>query len=83
MADNIGRLHEVNENADANLQNSPDVAHEGKHIQVQCFPLVTYILALNRTSVDYFSLDIEGNEIQVLETIPFHLVDIKVNFSLH
>ncbi|XP_043470295.1 uncharacterized protein LOC122503701 isoform X2 [Leptopilina heterotoma] len=75
MADNIGRLHEIDDNPE--LTNSPDIAHKGKHINVQCFPLITYILALNRTSVDYFSLDIEGNEIQVLETIPFHLVDIK------
>ncbi|XP_051163581.1 uncharacterized protein LOC127282995 isoform X2 [Leptopilina boulardi] len=75
MADNIGRLHEIEDNLE--LTNSPDIAHKGKHINVQCFPLVTYILALNRTSIDYFSLDIEGNELQVLETIPFHLVDIK------
>lgn len=28
--------------------------------------------------MDYFSLDIEGAELQVLETIPFDKVDIKI-----
>ena len=26
----------------------------------------------------YFSLDVEGSEFQILKTIPFHNVDIKV-----
>ena len=32
------------------------------------------------TSVDYFSLDVEGNELQILETIPFDKVNIRVSF---
>ena len=36
------------------------------------------LLVLNRTTVDYFSLDVEGSELQVLEKIPFDKVDIKV-----
>ena len=46
-------------------------------IQVQCFPLYSILLALNRTSVDYLSLDIEGDELYVLKTVPFDKVDIK------
>ena len=38
----------------------------------------TLLLVLNRTTVDYFSLDVEGPELQVLKTIPFDKVDIKV-----
>ncbi|XP_050423715.1 uncharacterized protein LOC126835279 isoform X2 [Adelges cooleyi] len=46
-------------------------------VRVQCFPLYTYLLALNITVVDYFSLDVEGSELNVLKTIPFDKIDIK------
>ena len=45
---------------------------------VLCIPLYTMLKALNRTKVDYFSLDVEGFELEVLKTIPFDLIDIKV-----
>ena len=32
-----------------------------------------------RTTVDYFSLDVEGNELDILRTIPFEEFDIKVS----
>lgn len=48
-------------------------------VDVQCFPLYSILLASNRTTVDYFSLDIEGHEIRVLKTIPWKKTDIKVN----
>ncbi|XP_044581714.1 uncharacterized protein LOC123263205 [Cotesia glomerata] len=76
MAKNIGRIHEPND-LSSEIQNTNDVAHNGKHIDVQCFPLASYIAALNVTTVDYFSLDVEGNEMDVLRTIPFDKVDIK------
>jgi len=47
-------------------------------VQVQCLPLYSILLALNRTTVDLFSLDIEGHELSVLKTIPYDKVDIKV-----
>jgi hypothetical protein len=50
------------------------------HVDVQCLPLWTYMLALNQTTIDYFSLDVEGNELDVLKTIPFDKLDIKVSF---
>ena len=43
-----------------------------------CFPFYTMLLALNRTHIDYFSLDVEGLELDVLKTIPFDKVDISV-----
>lgn len=43
-----------------------------------CFPLLSIMLALNRTHIDYFSLDVEGLEIPVLKTIPFDQLDISV-----
>ena len=42
--------------------------------QVACFSLETMLLALNQTQVDYFSLDVEGLEFDVLKTIPFNRV---------
>jgi hypothetical protein len=47
-------------------------------MKVQCLPLYSILLALNRTTIDIFSLDIEGHELIVLKTIPFDKVDIKV-----
>ncbi|OXA50069.1 protein Star [Folsomia candida] len=44
----------------------------------QCFPIFSLLAALNVTEVDYFSLDVEGAEIDVLSYIPFHRVRIKV-----
>ena len=35
------------------------------------------MLALNRTTIDFFSLDVEGAEIQVLQTIDFNKIDIR------
>jgi hypothetical protein len=55
---------------------------EGKNVSgtvnVQCLPLYSVLLAVKRTTVDVFSLDVEGNELEVLKTIPFDKVDIKV-----
>jgi hypothetical protein len=46
--------------------------------KVQCFPLYSMLVAVGRTRVDYFSLDVEGSEYKILATIPWHKVDIKV-----
>ncbi len=52
--------------------------NEGDMITVQCFPLYSILLAVGRTQVDFFSLDVEGHELRILNTIPWHKVDIKV-----
>lgn len=77
MAKNVGRLHEPENVTQDTFANSPDVAYTGEHIRVQCFPLSLYIAALEVKTIDYFSLDIEGKEIDVLETISFNQMDIK------
>ena len=51
---------------------------EVKSATVQCFPFYSILLAVNRTQVDFFSLDIEGHELKVIQTIPFHKVDVRV-----
>ncbi|XP_047492557.1 uncharacterized protein LOC125041567 isoform X2 [Penaeus chinensis] len=59
-------------------QDNPSGGSEvGGVLEVQCFPLYSYLLALNVTTVDYFSLDVEGAEFSVLKTIPWEKVDIK------
>lgn len=51
--------------------------------EVQCFPLYTLLLAVNRTVVDYMSLDVEGAEWSILQTIPFDKLTIKVFFAMN
>ncbi len=48
------------------------------NVHVQCFPIYSILSALNRTTVDYFSLDVEGDELSVLKTIPWNSVHIQV-----
>ena len=45
---------------------------------LQCLPLYTLLLAAGNPTVHWFILDIEGAEFQVLQTIPWHLVDIEI-----
>ena len=45
---------------------------------VQCIPLLSYLLALNITHVDYFSLDVEGTETDVLKQIDFNQFQFDV-----
>ncbi|XP_011135246.1 uncharacterized protein LOC105180701 isoform X2 [Harpegnathos saltator] len=72
MARNLGRLHVADNTTGDISSNTADVAYTGQHIHVQCFPLTLYIAALGIKTVDYLSLDVEGNEIEILETIPFN-----------
>ena len=45
---------------------------------LQCVPLNTLLLAMGNPTVNWFILDIEGAEYQVLQTIPWTLVDIEM-----
>jgi hypothetical protein len=49
------------------------------YIFVQSLPIYSILLALNRTTVDYFSLDVVGLELDILKTIPWSKVNIRVN----
>jgi hypothetical protein len=59
------------------IQGAPG-AHRPGYVDVQCFPFFTLLLALNKTTIDYLSLDIEGSELDVLRTVPFGKLDITV-----
>lgn len=49
------------------------------YVKVQCMPLFSLLTAINVTTIDYFSLDVEGSELKVLKTIPFDKVHIRVS----
>ncbi|XP_053663160.1 protein Star [Anopheles marshallii] len=59
-----------------------DEETEWFHPRVKCFPVYTLMLAVNRTSIDLLSLGCHGQELQILQTIPFDRVNIKV-ISIH
>ncbi|XP_043208734.1 uncharacterized protein LOC122374191 [Amphibalanus amphitrite] len=45
---------------------------------VDCYPLYTILLAMNITTVDFFSLDVEGQEMGVLAYLPWDKLNIKL-----
>ncbi|XP_023345482.1 uncharacterized protein LOC111714576 [Eurytemora carolleeae] len=51
---------------------------ENTGLSLQCYPLFSILQAMGNPTVNYFSLDIEGGEFQVLKTIPWDKVDIQV-----
>ena len=59
------------------LKQQPDFNNKGS-ITAQCFTLYSILLALNQSHVDYFSLDVEGPELEILQTIPFDKITIDV-----
>lgn len=62
----------------SNVPENHYVNHNRRTIRLQCFPLYSVLMALGNPTVDLFSLDIEGAEIQVLKTIPWDKVNIRV-----
>ena len=45
---------------------------------IPCFPLETILRALGRRQIDYFSLDVEGSELNIIENLNHKEIDIKV-----
>ena len=54
-----------------------EAGSSGISVAVQCLPLYSLLLALGNPTVDFLSLDIEGGELEVLETLPWDRVDIR------
>ncbi|ELU16778.1 hypothetical protein CAPTEDRAFT_225171 [Capitella teleta] len=44
----------------------------------QCFPIYSILLALEVKHIDYFSLDIEGLEVEILKTFPWGAITVDV-----
>jgi len=55
-----------------------DLTKRDSHKSVPCFPFESIMLALNQSHVDYFSLDVEGVELNILKTIPFARIMIDM-----
>jgi len=51
---------------------------QGTSYNLQCFPLYSLLLAVDNPTINFFSLDIEGAEFLVLQSIPWDKVDIEV-----
>lgn len=66
-------------NDDQDYQNGTKhgAVDRGRLTTIQCFPLYSILLAVGQTKIDYFSLDVEGSETEVLTSIPWHKVYIK------
>nr|XP_027229219.1 uncharacterized protein LOC113820964 [Penaeus vannamei] len=45
--------------------------------KVQCFPLASYLAALNVSKVDFLSLDIQGGEWEVIHSLPLDRITIR------
>lgn len=62
------------------LVTNTNIPQKDRHLilDAYCFPLYSLMLALNRTRIDYFSLDVEGMELPILKSIPFDKLDIAV-----
>lgn len=59
-------------------ETKPGEKQPANSVEVPCFPLMSILAAINQTKIDYFSLDIEGAELDVLKTIDWTLIDIDV-----
>jgi hypothetical protein len=69
-------MFELGENSEATMHGITN--HSSKSsVEMQCLPLYSLLLALGNPTVDVLSLDIEGAEYQVLQTIPWDRVDIR------
>lgn len=48
------------------------------YTRVKCFPLYTLLLAVNQTTLDLLSLGCNRQELEILQTLPFERVNIRV-----
>ncbi|KAK4307384.1 hypothetical protein Pmani_020840 [Petrolisthes manimaculis] len=48
------------------------------YVPAYCFPLYSYLLALNVTTIDVLSLDTQGSEIDIVKNIPWEIITVRV-----
>ncbi|XP_066973288.1 protein Star-like [Macrobrachium rosenbergii] len=72
-----GSAHELNVDVEPETSVFALLSEETYSV-AQCFPLETLLLALNVSTVDFLSLDIQGREKDVLRTVPFSKIKIRV-----
>jgi hypothetical protein len=73
----LGRLVYSSNNSATGAEDEPERQRFDGQRYVPCLPLDSLLLAINRTRVDYLSLDVEGHELDVLETISWSRFDIR------
>jgi hypothetical protein len=77
-----GAIIEEKDASQPNSRSSNNHQHNQKDTEtiykMQCFPLYSLLLAIGRTHIDYFGLDVEGSEYKILKTVPWHKVNVKV-----
>ena len=56
---------------------------ENVYHMAQCFPLYSYLLALNITSIDLLSLDTQGGEDQMIYNFPWDEIEVTVVIAEH
>jgi hypothetical protein len=78
--DTISAIHSEDGKGPADFwKNNDNINKERiKMVTVKCFPLYSILMAMGNPTVDFFSLDVEGSEQGVLESIPWDKVDIRV-----
>ncbi|XP_042858653.1 protein Star-like [Penaeus japonicus] len=54
------------------------ISNEKTSTEIECFPLHSMLLALERNIIDLFTLDIEGDELKVLKTIPWDKIQVRL-----
>lgn len=66
---------------DVNMQSNiidEDTETGSFYSRVKCFPLFTIMLAVNKTNIDVLSLGCNKQDMNILETVPFEKVNIKI-----
>ena len=53
-------------------------AHAGESVNIKCASLLSIMSALNIYNIDYFSLDVEGAEMFILESIDWNRLTIDL-----
>ena len=57
------------------------VGHLPEKLNMQCFPLYSILKAIEKPSVDYLSLDVEGSEYGIMHSVFQHNNDIAFNVA--
>lgn len=78
-----GGTHEINSVKDKSLYTELKKYAEKTEFRSQCFPLYSYLLALNVSVIDFLSLDIQGTEVDVFNTLPLDKVYVRTVIIEH
>ena len=65
-------------NFPAHTYTSAQVNETGSQLEIHCGPLQHYLDALSIHHIDFWSLDVEGEELHVLQTVDFERTHIEV-----